>query len=117
MMRDSNPEFWGDVSAQQIADGIRRGLNWIGIKVDGKLVSIGSVNFTEWAGLIGTVATHVSYRNRGYATTIVSELVKRIIEKNLDAIIFVLEENLPAIKVYEKKWFQAIQKILFYQRK
>lgn len=112
-MRDSNPEFWGNVSAQKIADGIRRGLNWIGIKVDGKLVSIGSVNFTKWAGLIGTVATHESYRNRGYATTIVSELVKRIIEKKLDAIIFVLEENLPAIKVYEKNGFRLYRKYFF----
>ncbi|MEM4139953.1 MAG: GNAT family N-acetyltransferase [Nitrososphaeria archaeon] len=113
LMRDSNPEFWGDVSAQQIADGIRRGLNWIGIKVDGKLVSIGSVNLTGWAGLIGTVATHVSYRNRGYATTIISELMRRIIEKNLDAIIFVLEENLPAIKVYEKNGFNPYRKYFF----
>lgn len=113
LMRNSNPEFWGNVSAQQISDGIRRGLNWIGIKVDGNLVSIGSALYTEWAGLIGTVATHEGYRNRGYATTVVSELVKRIVEKDLDAIIFVLEENLPAIKVYEKNGFRPYRRYLF----
>ncbi|MEM2180774.1 MAG: hypothetical protein QXP32_08180, partial [Nitrososphaeria archaeon] len=101
----------------QIADGIRRGLNWIGIKVDGKLVSIGSVNLTGWAGLIGTVATHVSYRNRGYATTIISELMRRIIEKKFGRNNFCIGRKFAGDQSLREKWFQAIQKILFYQRK
>lgn len=81
IMRESNPESWGAVTSQDIVEGMNRGTNWLGVKIDGKLVSIGSMRLTEWGGLIGTVATHKDYRNKGYATSIVSELVKQMLEK------------------------------------
>jgi predicted GNAT family acetyltransferase len=52
------------------------------------------------------VATHENHRNRGYATSIVSELVKRILEKLSTAMIYVLSDNMPAIRVYEKVGFK-----------
>ncbi|MEM3731799.1 MAG: GNAT family N-acetyltransferase [Candidatus Bathyarchaeia archaeon] len=113
IMRDSDPEFWGTATGQGIAEGMGRGVNWLGVKISGKVVSVGNMRLTEWGGLIGTVATHKDHRNRGYATTIVSELVKRMLEKVPWAIIFVLADNKPAIRAYEKAGFKPYRTYFF----
>lgn len=113
LMRRASPEFWGETTSQQIIDSMSSGTNWFGIKVDGELVSIGSRRLTEWAGLIGVVATHEAHRNKGYATSIVSELVKQILEKLSIAIIYVLSGNLPAIRVYGKVGFKPYRTYFF----
>jgi len=113
LMRRAYPERWGAVTCEQIVKGIHRGVNWFGIRVDGKLVSIGSINITEWAGLIGRVATHEAYRNRGYATSIVSELANQIFKEAPIAIIYVLSDNKPAIRAYEKAGFKRYQAYFF----
>ena len=113
IMREADPEYWGDTSGQQIIEGMNRGMNWFGIKVDDELVSIGSSRLTEWAGLIGVVATHEKHRNMGYATSVVSSLVKRILEKLSPAMIFVLADNLPAIRAYTKVGFKPCKTYFF----
>ncbi len=112
IMKDADPDFWGTVTGQQIIEGMTS-VNWLGIKVDGRLVSIGSARVTEWGGLIGVVATHKNHRNRGYATSIVSELVKQIIEKTSIAMIYVLSDNPSAIRVYKKVGFKPYRKYFF----
>jgi len=112
-MRDADSEYWGDTSGQQIIEGMNRGMNWFGIKVDDELVSIGSSRLTEWAGLIGVVATYEKHRNKGYATSVVSSLVKRILEKLSPAMIFVLADNLPAIRAYTKIGFKPYKTYFF----
>jgi len=82
IMRDADPEWWGTITAQQIMEGISKRL-WLGIKVDEKLVSIGNTRLTEWGSNIGVVATHEAHRNKGYATSIVSALVKQILKNHL----------------------------------
>ena len=105
IMRQANPEWWGETTAQRIAEGMGKVL-WLGIKVNGKLASIGNTHLTDWGSNIGIIATHEAYRNRGYATSIVSVLVKEILQKSNLALIHVLRGNLPAIKVYEKVGFK-----------
>lgn len=102
LMRHGDPEFWGTWTSQQIIDGMSSGVNWLGIKVNGELVSIGNTRLTDWAGIIGVVATHEAHRNKGYATSIVSELVKQILEKLSIAMIYVLSDNPSAIRAYKK---------------
>jgi len=80
IMKDADPETWGMVTSQQIVDEIRSEI-WLGIKVNEELVSIGKARLSEWGGHIGAIATHEAHRNRGYATSMVSELVKQILEK------------------------------------
>ncbi|NIR17771.1 MAG: hypothetical protein GWN86_29265, partial [Desulfobacterales bacterium] len=80
-MREADPEYWGQATSEQIADGMSKGANWFGIKVNEELVSIGMSRVTQWAGLIGVVATQEECRKRGYATSIVSELTRQILKE------------------------------------
>ncbi|MEM2974847.1 MAG: GNAT family N-acetyltransferase [Candidatus Bathyarchaeia archaeon] len=113
IMKDADPEFWGTVTSQRIIEGIGTGENWVGIKVNNELVSIGSVRLTEFGGLVGVIATQKAHRNKGYATSIVSELVKQIFEKLSTAMIFVRSDNLPAVKAYSKVGFKPYRKYFF----
>jgi len=113
IMKDADPEFWGTVTKENIVDGISEGAVWLGIKVGEELVSIGNVRLTEWGGLIGVVATHKVHRNKGYATSIVSELVKRILEKQYLAMIYVLSHNSRAVQVYTKVGFKPYKTYFF----
>ena len=113
IMRYADPEYWGDRTGQQIVESMKQGVIWLGVKVNRKLVSIGSARLTEWAGLIGVVATHEDHRNKGYATSVVSELVKQITEKLSIAMIYVLNDNPPAIRVYKRVGFKPYRTYFF----
>ena len=115
IMRDADPEYWGTTTRQGILEGMN-GSNWLGMKVNGELISIGSTRLTEWAGLIGVVATIEVHRNKGYATSIVSEMVKQILEKQSIALIYVLSDNPPAIRVYRKVGFKPYRTYFFMER-
>jgi len=112
MMTKTNPESWGDVTNELIVQGMSS-TNWVGIKVNGKLVSLGRMRLAERIGHIPTVATHEAHRNKGYATSIVSYLVKLILKKMPIAIIYVLSDNQPAIRVYKKVGFKPYKKYFF----
>jgi len=105
IMRQADPRWWEETTAQGIAEGMNDRF-WLGIKVNEKLVSIGNTRLTDWGSNIGVIATHEAYRNRGYATSIVSALVKEILQKSNLALIHVLSDNSPAIRAYEKVGFK-----------
>jgi len=113
IMRDADPEFWGDVASQGIMEGMSKGANWFGVKVDDELVSIGNLRITEWTGLIGIVATQEARRNQGYATSIVSKIVQQILERVPVAMIFVLADNSPAVRAYSKAGFKPYRTYFF----
>lgn len=106
IMREADPEWWGEISTQHIAEGMKDRV-WLGIRLDGKLVSIGNTRLTDWGSNIGVIATREEYRNRGYARSIVSALVKEILQKSDLALIHVLSDNFPAVRVYEKVGFRS----------
>jgi len=112
LMRQTDPEWWGEAASQRILEGMDERL-WLGIKVDGKRVSLGGTRFTEWGSNIGVVVTEVSHRCRGYATSIVSTLVKNILARCPMAFIHVLSDNPPAIHVYKKVGFKPYRTYLF----
>ena len=112
LMRSANPEFWGDMDANRIAASMNRNL-WLGIVVDDRLVSVGNTFLTNFASNIHTVATHEYYRNRGYATAVVSALVKEILKTNDLALIHVLKDNVAARRVYEKVGFKTYRTYLY----
>ena len=113
IMRDADPEFWGDVANQGIMEGMSKGANWFGVKVNDELVSIGNLRMTEWTGLIGVMATQKAHRNQGYATSIVSKLVQQILERVPLAMIFVLSDNSPAVRAYAKAGFKPYRTYFF----
>jgi len=111
LMRRCNPEWWGDASAEQLKQRWES-LFWLGIKKEGKLVSVGNTRFVDFASNIGVVATDERYRNRGYATSIVSALVQKIFQRSPIAIIHVIADNAPAIRVYSKVGFKPYKTYL-----
>jgi len=78
---------------------------WLGIRKDGRLVSVGNVRFVDFASNIGVVATDEHYRGRGYATSVVSGLVEEILKRCPIALIHVIEDNAPAVRAYSKVGF------------
>ena len=111
MMARLDSEFWGETTREQIVEGMNI-MNWVGIKEGKELVSIGRARLTERVGIIHTVATHEAHRNKGYATSITSFLVKLILEKTPTALIYTLRDNPPANKVYRKVGFKPYKKYL-----
>ena len=113
IMRDADPEYWGDVTCQGILDGFSKGAKWFGVRGNDKLVSIGMLRLTEWIGLIGVVATQVTHRNRGCATSVVSHMVRHILERLPAAMIYVLADNSSAIRAYTKVGFKPCRTYFF----
>jgi predicted GNAT family acetyltransferase len=95
-MKAADSEFWGDVTSQSVIEGMNRGAKWFGVKIDGDLVSIGNVWATEWLSLIGIVATSEKHRNMGYATSVVSTIVKEFLAEQFPMIIFVRKRKRPS---------------------
>lgn len=113
VMRDADLEYLGDTTGQRIVEGLNQDMNWFGIEVNDELASIGSARLTKWAGLVGVIATHEAHRNKGYTTSIVSELAKRILEKVSQAMIYVLADNAPAIRAYTEIGFKPYKTYFF----
>jgi ribosomal protein S18 acetylase RimI-like enzyme len=105
ILREGIPEIWGDVTREQIVEGMSD-RTWIGIKIDDELASLCSYQVTEWTGLVGRVATHKKYRNRGFATSTISFAVKQMVQTHSDVMIFVRTDNSSAIHVYQKVGFK-----------
>lgn len=113
IMVEGDPEFWGTITAQQVIEGMSGDNEWVGVKVNGELASIGRARVTELGGVIGIIATGEKHRNKGYATSITSALVKRILEEQPTAMIYVLVDNPPAIRAYEKVGFRPYKTYFF----
>jgi RimJ/RimL family protein N-acetyltransferase len=113
IMREADPDYWADVTGERILEGMNKGANWFGIKVNEGVISIGMSRLTEWAGLIGVVATQEEHRNRGYATSIVAGLLKEVFKKRSLAMIYVLADNPPAIRAYQKVGFRPYKTYFF----
>ncbi len=105
LIQNADPRWWGEVTAERIKSRLD-GAFWLGIKQDGKIVSVGSTRFVDFASNINIVATMEEYRNRGYATSIVSALVKEILNISPIALIHVIKDNSPAVRAYSKVGFK-----------
>ncbi|MGC9209332.1 MAG: GNAT family N-acetyltransferase [Nitrososphaeria archaeon] len=61
---------------------------------------------TDDVAIIGGVVTREEFRNRGFATSVVSKLAYYIIKGGKIASLYVREDNIPAIRVYKKIGFK-----------
>jgi len=109
LMRRGNPDWWGETTEERVAKRIEERL-WLGIKVNGKLVSFGGATVEDLGSNIAPVVTHESYRNRGYATSVVSALVEQIVHKSSLLLIHVESDNKPATRVYTKVGFKPYKR-------
>ena len=106
LIRHADPEWWREVTAKRIADGMPERL-WLGIRVDDQLASIGGARLDDWSSCITTVATHEAHRNKGYATSIVSALLDQIFRRSQLALIYVESDNVPALRAYSRVGFKT----------
>jgi predicted GNAT family acetyltransferase len=111
LMRRCDPEWWGETTAEQLKQRWES-VFWLGIKKEGRVVSVGNVRFVDFASNIGVVATDERYRSRGYATSIVSALVEEIFKRSPIALIHVIADNTPAVRAYYKVGFKPYKTYL-----
>lgn len=104
LMRDTLPEFWGEETGEKIRESMEKAF-WLVAKDGDKIVSVGNTFFADFGSNIGVVTTHEAYRNKGYATSIVSSLVEEIFQRNDKALIHVFADNHPAMHTYRKVGF------------
>ncbi len=114
VLRSADPEVWGDLdfSKRHWGDAYM-----LGIRVADKLVSVGLTRFVDFGSNIGAIATLENYRNRGFATSIVSALVKEILRSSPVALIHVFTDNAPAVHVYSRAGFKPYKQYLLVQGK
>lgn len=105
VVREANFGWWDDTTAERVRNSIKDNF-WVGIRREGRVVAAGGTRFVDIGCNIGIVATDEAYRNQGFATSIVSHLVKEIFSKHLIALIHVLTDNSPAVHVYSKVGFR-----------
>jgi uncharacterized protein len=111
LMRRCDPEWWGAVKEENLKKSLETAFA-LGIKKDGRLASAGVTRFVDFVININMVATDEQYRNRGYATSIVSALVQKILERSSTAIIHVIADNTPAVRTYSKVGFKPYKTYL-----
>jgi len=111
IMRTADPEWWGDIKTEDRKESLEK-TYWLGIKQDGRIVSVGNTRFENIGSNIGVIATDEHYRNRGYATAIVSVLVREILKESPAALIHVLRHNKSAVKVYSKVGYKPYKEYL-----
>jgi predicted GNAT family acetyltransferase len=111
LMRRCDQEWWGEVTAEAQQKSLENAY-WLGIKQDNKLVSVGSTRFVDFASNIHVIATDETYRNRGYATSIVSALIKEIFKTSPIALIHVIADNTPAVCAYSKVGYKPYKQYL-----
>jgi predicted GNAT family acetyltransferase len=116
IMKEADPEFWGEITTKEVTESMSS-KNWVGIKFEGELASICGTRLAEQIGHVVTVATREAYRSKGYATSLVSHSVNSILNKTDTAIIYVLKDNQPAIRAYQKVGFKPYKTYYFIKGK
>lgn len=95
----------GDAFAPyQLRDGI-----YYGVEANGRLVSAAGTHLvspTFGVAGVGNIFTHPNHRRRGYGTACTSHVVEELLAQGLDVVLNVNQENVEAIRIYEKLGFR-----------
>ncbi|MCV9929096.1 GNAT family N-acetyltransferase [Flavobacterium sp. LS1R49] len=86
--------------------------NYIGIFKDSKLIAVTGErmkmnDFTE----VSAIVTHPDYTGQGYARQLIAHAVNNIFDQNKTPYLHVVENNIGAIKLYEKLGFTTRRKM------
>jgi predicted GNAT family acetyltransferase len=112
LMQEAYPEFWSVITAEGIQETFAEA-SWLGIRREGKLVAFGKAVSALPVSHIAWIATHEDYRNRGYATSILSALLKKLFESSAIAFIYVLSDNTSAMQVYSSVGFKPYKRYFY----
>jgi ribosomal protein S18 acetylase RimI-like enzyme len=114
LMLECYPKMWSKISAEAVkALFLAKEAVWFGIKLDGKLVSFGYGMLTPKVCHVTWIATNPQYEKRGYATSIVSALVRECLAVADEAVIYVMDDNVVAWKIYSKVGFMPYKSYVF----
>jgi RimJ/RimL family protein N-acetyltransferase len=111
LVRRADPSWWGETTLENMQKSLQDAF-WLGIRQDHKIVSVGMTRLVDFASNIGVAATEEKYRNKGYATSIVSALVSEILKISSTAMIHVISNNAPAVRAYSKVGFRPYRTYL-----
>jgi len=112
LMHEAYPEFWSVITAESIEESFGEA-SWVGIRREGKLVAFGKAVSTSPVSYVAWIATHEDYKNRGYATSILSALLKELLESSSTAFIYVLSDNASAMQVYSNVGFKPYKRYFY----
>jgi GNAT superfamily N-acetyltransferase len=90
---------WARFTAAAIKDSMHDSL-WLGVREGSELAAVGSAWLVGGMHNIGIIATGEAFRGKGYATSLVSEFARRILERVPAALIHVKAGNTPAERAY-----------------
>jgi ribosomal protein S18 acetylase RimI-like enzyme len=119
LVRDTLPDFWNQMTTESISSRIKEGDPCYCFKKDGKIVSIALArekNFGDRIGIIGyinAVTTAKDHRNKGYATSMVSQLSKKLLERSKYVLLYVISDNVPAFTTYSRVGFKPVRYYYF----
>jgi ribosomal protein S18 acetylase RimI-like enzyme len=92
-------------SPAQVANGV-----FYGVIDQGALVAVAGTHLVSAAynmAAIGNVYTHPDYRERGYGTLTTTAVAQALIRRGIREIVLnVAQENLPALRIYERLGFE-----------
>lgn len=110
---DEVSEHLGEEQGRRVREAVKTGIAF-GAYQDETLASFAAVTeiITDLA-LIRGVYTSPPFRSKGLATSAVSALVKELFHLSKETVLWVSEDNFPAIRVYEKIGFKETGKVLF----
>ena len=112
LMKQAYPEHWNDMTVDFLKEIFDETV-WLGIKDGNRLAALGVAADYAIGHHIMFIATEAQYRNRGYATSIVSTFTKQILERSETVSIFVSKNNGPAIRSYTKVGFRPYKEYLY----
>lgn len=112
LMHETNPEFWSVITAESIVETFAEA-SWVGIRREGKLVAFGKAVSTPPVSHVAWIATREDYQNKGYATSILSALLKELLESSSTVLIYVLSDNVAAMQVYSKVGFKPYKRYFY----
>jgi len=112
LLEEEFPE-WGEFTQEHIRERMKGNVLFLGVKEGEKVVSLGNTRILDFGSNIGMVVTRKGYRGTGYATSIVSALLKEILRESKLALIHVLSDNPSAIRVYTKVGFKPYRTYTF----
>ena len=112
LMHEAYPEFWSVITAEGIEEEFDEAF-LVGVRCEGKLVAFGKAVSEPSAGHVAWIATHADYRNRGYATSVLSVLLREVLASSENAFIYVLSDNPAALHVYSGVGFKPYERYCY----
>jgi predicted GNAT family acetyltransferase len=114
LMHEANVSLWQEISAEAVAVLFSSDeALWLGIKHEGKLASFGYAMVTPNLCHVTWIATRPGCERLGYATSIVSSLLEACLAVADGAVIYVMDDNDIAKRIYSKVGFKPYKQYVF----